>query len=48
MKFRYKVKIYPDALRSRGKKDVGNYATMPAEYRVRDFEAAWKERIEDD
>ena len=43
----YKVKIYPNALRPRGKKDVGNYATMPAKYRVRDFEAAWKDMEND-
>ncbi len=43
----YKVKIYPNALRSRGKKDVGHYASMPAKYRVQDFEAAWKDMEND-
>ena len=43
----YKVKIYPNALRPRGKTDAGHYASMPAKYRVRDFEAAWKDMEND-
>ena len=39
----YKVKIYPNALRQREKSDVGYYASMPAKYRVSDFEAAWND-----
>lgn len=40
----YKVKIYPNALRERTKSDVGYYATMPAKYRIQDFEAAWNDK----
>lgn len=40
----YKVKIYPNALRPRKKSDVGNYASMPAKYRIADFEAAWNDK----
>jgi muramoyltetrapeptide carboxypeptidase len=40
----YKVKIYPNALRPREKSDVGYYASMPAKYRIQDFEAAWNDR----
>ena len=43
----YKVKVYPHALRAREKTDVGYYASMPAQYRVKDFEAAWND-IEND
>ncbi|MBR4662770.1 MAG: LD-carboxypeptidase [Lentisphaeria bacterium] len=43
----YKVKIYPNALRPREKNDVGHYATMPAKYRIQDFEAAWKDMEND-
>lgn len=44
----YNVKIYPNALRPRQKSDVGGYyASMPAEYRVQDFEAAWKDMEND-
>lgn len=39
----YKVKIYPNALRPREKTDNGYYATMPAKYRIEDFEAAWND-----
>lgn len=40
----YKVKIYPNALRAREKSDVGYYASMPAKYRIQDFEAAWNDK----
>ncbi|MBO5723249.1 MAG: LD-carboxypeptidase [Lentisphaeria bacterium] len=40
----YKVKIYPNALRARGKSDVGYYAAMLAKYRIQDFETAWNDR----
>ena len=40
----YKVKIYPNALREREKSDVGYYASMPAKYRIQDFEAAWNDK----
>jgi len=43
----YKVKIYPNALRPREKTDVGHYASMPAKYRIQDFEAAWKDKEND-
>ena len=43
----YKVKIYPNALRPRGKTDAGHYASMPAKYRVQDFEAAWNDMEND-
>ncbi len=39
----YKVKIYPNALRPREKSDAGHYASMPAKYRIADFEAAWRD-----
>ena len=39
----YKVKIYPNALRPREKSDAGYYASMPAKYRIADFEAAWRD-----
>ena len=40
----YKVKIYPNALRQREKSDVGYYASMPAKYRIKDFETAWNDK----
>ena len=40
----YKVKIYPNALRKREKTDVGYYASMPAKYRIQDFETAWNDK----
>lgn len=43
----YKVKVYPNALRAREKTDVGHYASMPAKYRVQDFEAAWNDMEND-
>ena len=40
----YKVKIYPNALRTREKSDVGYYASMPAKYRIQDFLSAWNDK----
>ncbi|MBE6391485.1 MAG: LD-carboxypeptidase [Lentisphaerae bacterium] len=39
----YKVKVYPNVLRKPEVADKTGYAAIPVEYRIADFEAAWRD-----